>query len=397
MLIDGQDDLEESDLSPCQRVRQVFIQLSSFIKKNIDPNALFVSWKNDETFSTLSMVDGKEFPKGVDKIATFFDGYRTNTKETNKCFFKFCIHSPGQFDQKLESKLGEWRNNHSFTLYRCTIQAESSRMVGWLEYTLGFTNTNAIKKLLMSKTDYEWGLTLNVVTSTDKKTEWKNSLKAYHVLVPAEKAEEARELISNVFSQQPLNRKYKSLEDTYMFVSSEQRCQGERLSSIYAEMVGRQKFRELHIKIAMIDIIIKDIDTKITTKDEEQVTLREMILNIPVTDTKFGPQKLFHSIDYTPNAGKTWFKNVSGEDGVKGYIVSYMEWDEAEALHVIDGLALHLGSRYSKTGIYEYLMESHWNKVKKWKYNKEDGTWDTPEELAPLQNENHAHLKVQMG
>ena len=188
------------------------------------------------------MLDGKEFPKEVDKIATFFNGYRTNIKETNKTFVKFCIHSPGQFDKKVEEKLLEWRNNHNFTLYRCTIQAESSRMIGWLAYSMGFTNVNAIKKVLQANADHEWGLSLNTITSTDSKTDWKLRLKALQVLVPADKADSARELISSLFSQTPSDRKYKTIMDTYMFVSNEQRCKGERLAAIYAEMVGRQKF-----------------------------------------------------------------------------------------------------------------------------------------------------------
>ena len=191
----------ESDLNPAQRCRQVFIELAAYIRSNIDPNAMFISWKNDEGFSTMHMDAADKFPKELVKIATFFEGYKANLKESSKIYFKFCLHTPGQFEKRVKDKLKEWRELHGFTLYKCTIQAESSRVIGWLVYSMGFTNEKALLKVLNAKASHEWGFISNAISSTDSKVEWKNRLKALNVLVPSKNEESAREVVANTFSQ----------------------------------------------------------------------------------------------------------------------------------------------------------------------------------------------------
>ena len=171
-----------------------------------------------------------------------------------------------------------------------------------------------------------------------------------------------------------------------MFVSNEKQCQGEKLSAIYSAMVGRHKFRHLHIETLHVKVIIKDIDTLITTNMNEEVTLRQMILDLEPKNKKYGDQKLFHSIDYTTEASSVWFRNKTIDGKGKGYILSYFKWDKAEALHVSDGLGLYVGQKFGKTGVYDYFLESHWIKVAKWKYNKFEDTWETPEEVAMADN-----------
>ena len=39
------DNSGDKELNPAQRCREVFIELLSFVRSNIDPNALFISWK----------------------------------------------------------------------------------------------------------------------------------------------------------------------------------------------------------------------------------------------------------------------------------------------------------------------------------------------------------------
>ena len=334
----------------------------------------------------MSVDEANNFPKDLAKIATFFDGYKSNIKESTKIYFKFCLHTPGQFEKRVAEKLAEWRNLHGFTLYKCTIQAESSRIIGWLVYSMGFTNEAAIKKLLSAKTSHEWGFTSNVITSADSKVEWKNRLKALNVMVPSNNAESARELIAKVFSQKASGKKYRGIEDCYMFVSNENQCQSEKLAVLYSAMVGRHKFRYLHIKTVVVQVIVKDIDTLITTNKNEEITLRQMILDLEPKNTKYGEQKLFHSVDYTADASTVWFKNKTIDTKVKGYILSYFSWDEAEAMHVKDGLGLYIGQKFGKTGVYDYFLEDHWNRVAQWRYNSAEDAWETPEEVAMADN-----------
>ena len=385
-VILNEDEEDIDNLTPAQRVRNIFKDLVQYIHSNVDQNAMFVSWKNSEGFSTMSVKISDEFPKEVVQIATFFDGYRSNMKSKNRLYFKFCLHSAYQTEEGLLKKLDQWREPNGFVLYKCTVQAESARIIGWLVYTLGFTNVESIKKLLSEKTSYEWGFVSNVITSADKEIAWRERLKALQVMVPSNKAEIAKDFVTSIFSQKAEYKKYTSLSDCYIFVGTEKQCQGEKLATIYSAMVGRHKFRELHSEIVLVQSIIKDIDTCITTKDNEEVTLRQMILDLEPKENKYGPQKLFHSIDYTSDAGKVWFKNKTGTEGAVGYYLSYYSWDEAEALHVKDGLGLYLGQKFGKSGIYDYFSPDHWNKLNSWKYNSFEDKWETPEEIAMAAN-----------
>ena len=264
-IINGTD-TEDKEMTPTTRARQIFIELLSFVQSNIDHEALLVSWKNDNGFSVMPMEAADDFPKELEKVAKFFDGYKTNLKAVTRSYFKFCIHSPNVSDDNVESKLLEWKKLHSFTLYKCMIQAENSRVIGWLVYTYSFTNENAIKRLLQAQTDHEWGLRVNVITTADKETKWKNRLKAIQIMVPSDKAETAKDVVSALFSQTPSGQKYRSLQDSYMFLSNEKACHSDKLATIYTAMVGRHKFRLINIDTVLVEVIIKDIATRITTK-----------------------------------------------------------------------------------------------------------------------------------
>ena len=382
-------DEQDGDLTPSLRFRLILIDLITYIKNNIDVNALIVSWQNSTDFSTLAVEPG-DFPRDLDKIATFFNGYKANLKETTKNFFQFCLHSPGRFDSWVEEQLKKWGEQRSITIYKCILQAENSKTIGWLVYSTGFTNQDAIKRYLRAKADHEWGINMNVITKADRTIEWKNRLKAIQLLVPSEYADTAKEIAAEAFSQQPSGRKYKGLQESYMFVGNEHNCRSNKLATIFAAMVVRQRFRLLHINITFVQHIAKDIDTRITTKNKEELTLREMILDIPSQDQGFGIGKLFQSIDFCPDPSKVWFQNVNRkDDGGPGYYLSFYEWDTAQALHVSEGLRLFLGQSHGKTGIYEYFTENHWIATEKWTWNKKEMNWETPEQIAMAANVIH--------
>ena len=72
LLNEESDDNNSTEMSPLQRFCMILVQLTKYIKQNIDPNALYVSWKNSEDFTVMPMHDKDEFPKETVKVSTFF-------------------------------------------------------------------------------------------------------------------------------------------------------------------------------------------------------------------------------------------------------------------------------------------------------------------------------------
>ena len=75
-------------------------------------------------------------------------------------------------------------------------------------------------------------------------------------------------------------------------------------------------------------------------------------------------------------------KNKTGDEGAKGYSLSYYLWDKAEALHVKECLGLYLGRKL----ICKYFSQDHWSKVANWRYNKALNKQDTTEEIDMASN-----------
>ena len=116
--------------SPAQRFLAVIKAISGYIY-SIDPEAKFVSWKNENDFTLLS-VNPQEFPTDLVEIATYIDGYRRNIHPAIKNYFRFCLHSPKWPGKLIEQKLSTWASIQNYTLYKCIIQAETSTCIGWL-------------------------------------------------------------------------------------------------------------------------------------------------------------------------------------------------------------------------------------------------------------------------
>ena len=110
---------EVESLTPSTRFRNIFIELTKYIK-SIDSNAVYISWSCDNEFEVLHM-DEEKFPKEIVKIATFFKGYKARLKEGTRQFFNFSLHTPNWMLKWMELKLTDWATIHSYSLYKCDI------------------------------------------------------------------------------------------------------------------------------------------------------------------------------------------------------------------------------------------------------------------------------------
>ena len=371
-------------ISPSDQYKVILKDLVSCVF-NMDKDAKFVTWKNDPKFKLLS-ANPSEFPTRVETIASFFDGFKSKLKEGIKKFFQFCIHSPALSNMSVEKSLLEWAKVNSHTLYECTLQAESSKKIGWLVYSMPFTNTTFLKSLMKSRSGHEWGFKYSAFTDNDKSLDWKLRLKALEILVPAEKENAARALVSDTFKQRPYATSFKSVTECYIYVGNEREHKQENMATIFLEMVGRHKFQLNYLEFVPVTCIIKSIDNKISTRDKKTfLTLREMILNLNSRDNKYGVQKLFQSVDFVPNPTSVWYKKVKGE-GSACYYLTYYKWAEGEALHTAEGLGAYLGKQFGLSGLYSSFSADHWEFVKQWKWNVQKQKYDTPQEMNLAEN-----------
>ena len=342
---------------------------------------MFVTWKNDKSFALLP-VETAKLPEDILLISRFFQGFKAKIKDGRKLYFNFCLHVPGWTIALVEEKLNHFADLYSYKIYKCNIQAENPKVIGWLVYSYSFTNVNAIKIYLSERSTYEWGLKMTAPSQIDKSLPWNDRTKALELMVPAENEEEARALVSASFCPKKKNG-FKSFEDSYLYVSPERENSTETLAPIFSAMFARHKFRMSHINIVLVKVIVKSIDVKLpTNKKNVFLTLREMILNYPSNKQQLGGKdksNLFLSVDYTPDSKQVWWNKVPGEGGA-GYILSYYQWDEGEANEIRKGLGAYLGQHYGKSGIYSSFHSKHWDTVESWEWNETEKRFHTPEE-----------------
>ena len=235
-----------------------------------------------------------------------------------------------------------------------------------------------LKSYLMDMTNYEWGFKLGAPTSSDKHLQWKERMKAFEVMVPLDKAEAAKHLISQTFSPYKKKEETKTFSDCYLFVGRESEYKTDALAMIYAEMLGQHKFRYTTIEFEPVFSIVKDIDQKVVTKQKKVMTIREMILNIPSKEQKLVPYNLFLSVDFVAKGDSMWFCNVKGRGG-SCYYLTYYSWDTGEAITTAKGLGRYLAHYYGMECVHGFFSAEHWNVTSSWKWNKNCQQFDTPE------------------
>ena len=366
----------EPTVPPAARFRKILMSMVEKIK-SLSPNACFISWKNDKTYSKLRL-NPDDFPKEVKDIAIFFNGFKAKMRDNGRVYFSFCLHLPRLNGKTVLDEMAEWASVQSYTFYQCDIQAEKSKVIGWLVYSFEFSNVDALKQYFMSRTNFEWGFKITGPIDYDKNSPWKDRTKALQVMVPAENEEIARGKISETFQQRSTIENYKKFSDCYIYIGNHREHKHGNMKIIFDSIVRRHEFHKAHINLTCVSYIIKDIDIKTNTAQEIDMSLREMILNIPSNSNEYGSRFLYQSVDYTQDFSRVWW-NGSPNQGSAGYILSFFEWDANEALEVSKGLGAYLGRLFGKSGIYDFFTEKHWEAMKSWEWCDEFQKFSTPE------------------
>ena len=372
-----EDSSSEASDSPATVFRSVFLQIASYLY-SCDKEAQFVSWNTEETFSLLP-VDPAKFPSDIVEISNYIDGYKSKIRPAIRNYFRFSLYSPNLPMKMMKEKLLKWADIHNIAMTKCIIQSEQAQCIGWLTYTNSYTDSEAIKRMMTSITNHEWGFRYQSITKTDKEADWKTRTKALAVFVPASKADPASSIISEVFHLRDDNQlKNRSLKDCYLFVPPEHTLSDEDSASIFSEMLNRHRYHCSAQKAQIVTFINSSLNRSIMLHDKTRVTLSEMILNIPIPDPDLDHIHLFRSVDFVPDTGKIWINGMKGPGG-PGHVFTFYDWVNTEALQTIKGLGIYLAHFYGKTDTYKFFNRDHWQATKKWKWIPEEMCFDTPE------------------
>ena len=119
--------------------------------------------------------------------------------------------------------------------------------IGWLLYSSYFTDTEVLKTILESQSDFEWGFKIIPVTNGDKQENWNNRLKALGVFVPASKAEIATTIISDQMEASLDSQvEIPDITDKYLFLKPEYMMTTKHSQMIFKSLAQRQK---IHMKM----------------------------------------------------------------------------------------------------------------------------------------------------
>ena len=215
-----------------------------------------------------------------------------------------------------------------------------------------------------------------------KKTAWKDRKKAIFVHVPLEHQMTATQFIGEWLEPNKvfIPTRTPSFKDRLLFTPPEKMMSTTQEEAMkYAKLVEKQGDHSAGLLAHLSVSIIVDIDKKICTKKGRVKSLREMILSIRTHNA--GPTKgmfMFQAIDFTKNASRLYLNGVQGPR-CSGYVITFYELIQGEAIQMIQGLGVYLLRQYGSQGIKECFLKDYWDGLKGWKWSKTLECFDRPE------------------
>ncbi len=397
-----------------QRAKKALKEVMDEIK-NLDSEAYLVSWEVKSTFKVLQLTD--ELPTATSDITTFFPGYRPQppkpregpvTRSIYENYVKLRVHHPNITSVDFTENMAIWAKSCDRKFSKSVIQAPNPRYAGWLVYSSNYTDTNYLSNMMKKKTGYEWGFKVVPCTNadkfidlTEKRRPFKDRVKALHAVVDLSNLATAAKDICEIFAASPENSYVKNpiinFEDKFLFLEPEAKMPDYQSNLAFKRLVDRQKVHSKNIQGSFYPWINCDIDRKMIKVNQQYVSLRQLILSIPVMqknksseedgqdeETKFEP--LFHGIDYTSDSRDHFFEGNKGPGGA-GHIFSYYNSNRGEALRMIQGLGIYLTTKFGhEKTIANCLSLDHWKASADWKWDDNEKQFITKESKILFQN-----------
>ena len=168
--------------------------------------------------------------------------------------------------------------------------------------------------------------------------------------------------------------------DRFLFIKTEAEMQTPDEQETYKFMVSRHASHTHSLTPKLFHSIKCPLDHHLPLKGGGYLTLRRMILNIKVEDSKnalFGTP-LFHNVDFVNDSSKLWLGNRPGPGGAC-HVFTYYEPCAGEAQTMIRGIGKYLGKMYGKVAATSAMDIDYWKGVKGWQYSRSTKKFITPE------------------
>jgi hypothetical protein len=381
---------DDTDTFPDTLSKTRALMISFFNQaKSLDTKFAIISWADASTFEMIR--SAKEIPTDTVKFASFFKGFRPR-QTTGRMYMRLRLHAPTIGQAALGHGMTEWSRLSGCTFYQTVIQAENASSIGWFVYSAPHSNLNSLMSHMMVKTGYEWGYKLGSCTTTDSlttddstgeqtRTLWKDRIKALFIYVPNEKAMEAKNIMADMMeiNASTVTKQIPSLSDKFLFMHPERQMSDEPSKLYYQQILSKQISHNKHLQITMANIFDQPIDQPVLTRNNEYVSLRQMVMSIRVTNPKsdFCGASLFQGLDYSEDSGKIYKNGLPGPGG-PAYVFSYYTPMAGEAEEMIQGLGVYVGRVYGNRAVNPCFTTTHWNGNKGWIWQKDVGKFVTP-------------------
>ena len=374
---DSPIDFEEGDeeKSPAQKVRDILATFYSQMRK-YDSKARLITWRTKPDFSQL----GDNFPTDIAQIAMYFNGYRSNIKADKRMYFRISIHTPNS-QSKLSQILSSWCRIFGYSITKCVIQAENSTCIGWLCYSSKFTDTEPLRKRLVSQSDFEWGFKLISVDDKQTSLPWNERLKAIGVYVPTEFRDIGLMVIGEELEpdfNDPIN--IPDFTDKFLFIEPQWTTKGNKSKDLYYKDILNRHDNHMDALRAEVSYGIHvDLDREFQCYENFGVSLRDIVLDLTVSDAnnEFHGDRLFHSIDYVSDSSNLWIENKNGPGG-SCVVFTYYNEVANEADTMIRGLGKFIVHQHGKEIAARMFTANHFRANRGYRWDDDLKRFSTP-------------------
>ena len=388
-----QDHNPDNPVDTFSIIRSGAVELATEMLR-IDPKAMIISWSTESTFSVIRNV--ASIPQKTAEFSTYFHNYKPK-QATGTMYLRVKVHTSLSNPSRLEKALGMWAKSAAMKFELCDMQCESPVGIGYVLFTTQSSNLTTLLTHLMTTTGYEWGSRLTALSQRDKDEEWKDRVKIMQLLVPCEYEESAAYEVNLALEKVYSLKLYPSFTARYKFLYPESEMANR------ASKVNHQIFCNWHkthcnkIKYKASHIIDGDLDYRYPMKNQQYLSIRQVVLSIPCRnkESPFHKDFLFHDIEFSEDLSKVWLGNRLGPKS-SGFLFSFYDDNEAEALRMIKGLGVyteatfgqHVRTTSSKGSncITDMFTEEHWRSIGRWTWHSDTGLFETPLDSDMINN-----------